>query len=103
MTTPQGSLSRCPWCHEQQDAEQVVNAAPHTTPSPGHVSICWSCHRVSVFAVGPFGLIRRKPTAKEQVAIDAHPAVRLTLAVMAESDSPNRAARVARRILPEQP
>jgi hypothetical protein len=82
----------CPWCGKRNDMHHNVEAPG--VPKPGDVSLCWGCHRASVY--GHLGAVRR-PTDEEQRAIDADPGVQRALRVMADALSPSDAVDRTRR------
>lgn len=83
--------THCPWCGKRNDTHHQVDAPG--VPKPGDVSLCWGCHRASVY--GDLGGLRR-PTADEQQAIDADPDVQRALAVLATAASPGEAVKRTR-------
>jgi hypothetical protein len=82
----------CPWCGKHNNAHHNVDAPG--VPEPGDVSLCWGCHRPSVY--GQLGGLRR-PTAEEQRAIDVDPGVQRARRVMATALGPHEAVKRARR------
>jgi hypothetical protein len=55
----------CPYCAKPNNGHSCDGRTPQT----GDYSICWSCHKVSVFVAGPLGLAVRKPTEGEAAAM----------------------------------
>ena len=85
----------CPHC----GAEAVAHDHTEGTASPevGDVSICPGCRCLSVFAFGPLGLFRRKPTASELAVFMADSRLRAALAALAEQPNSYAAVRALRR------
>jgi hypothetical protein len=68
----------CPHCGTSQDL--ATNATGARPPQAGDVAVCWRCHGIAVFAAGPFGVVRRKPTEQEDARIRSDPRLRRVLA-----------------------
>jgi len=76
----------CPHCGVGQDLH--TNTTGARPPEDGDVAICWRCGDVAVFAAGPFGVTRRKPTGPEDARIRRDPRLRRVLAAMALARGP---------------
>jgi hypothetical protein len=76
----------CPFC--QRHNQFVTSACDTPAPEAGHVSICWKCTGIAVFADGHGGLALRKPTEAELARIMADPGVRRALATMTITRTP---------------
>jgi hypothetical protein len=82
----------CPWCGKRNDMHHNMDAPG--VPKPDDVSLCWGCHRPSVY--GHLGGLRR-PTEDEQREIDADPNVQRALRTMAAAVDPADAVNRTRR------
>jgi hypothetical protein len=76
----------CPHCGASQDLH--TNTTGARPPKDGDVAICWRCHGIAVYAAGPFGVVRRKPTEQEDAQIRRDPCTRHVLTVMARARGP---------------
>lgn len=84
----------CPDCGARQKLQ--TNATGVRPPRDGDIAVCWRCRSFSLFAVGPLGLFRRKPTQAEDEEIRADPRLRTLLGAAAESFTPTEAAALSR-------
>jgi hypothetical protein len=88
------AATTCPACGAEQDLH--TNATGVRPPVPGDVAVCWRCGGVAVFTTGPFGLLRRPPTAAEEATIRSDPRITRLLDEMWASNGPTAAAKTAR-------
>lgn len=76
----------CPSCGRSNDFHDSVT--DEVNYEDGDVTICWSCHSLAVFLVGPLGAGLRKPTVEEFEEYISDPRIIRTLEIMKNEISP---------------
>jgi hypothetical protein len=80
----------CPHCGHTNDEHSATTGKPY--PTDGDVSLCWQCHGLAMYTIGPYGIALRMPTPEEMTAINADPRVKTVIAAAklakAQSDGP---------------
>lgn len=61
-------VGTCPWCNRKATGHVDLHEAERP-PIHGDVSICLHCLGLSVYDLGPFGLLSRRPTVAEHAEI----------------------------------
>lgn len=79
--------TECPFCGRINNAHAPTEN-PTDIPTPGDYSICWKCHKFSVYTDDGV----RPPTPEEQAEIDVDPELQGMVNILKNSAGPTRAA-----------
>lgn len=63
----------CPHCKTVNRAHEGRN--PDAMPKDGDVAMCWHCKGLSVYTMGPFGMLARTPSDAELARLVENPTI----------------------------
>lgn len=80
-------LVPCPYCGQPNNGQTNTDGGD-ASPVAGAASICWNCIQISIYELGPLGLMLRKPTEDEQREIATDEYIQQAVSVIADSSTP---------------